>query len=159
MTDLVTAPRIMRDSVKAARIPHLGLDMVAGYVNGAWPWSDADWDSFVGLPQVRINVTGEPGRGNMLDVERYDATPEHAPGWWDSVTWCPKRDLGVYCSWNSLADVIRYMGGRDWKLWLASPDHLGRFHGVAALQRTGWPGPEYDESIVYDAGWLPPSPF
>jgi hypothetical protein len=146
------AIRIMRDSASPAAIPLGGLDVAGGYVNGLYAWKESDWDRFGKLPQMRINVDATPNRGNCLDVERFDATPDHAPGWWDSVTWCSRSDLWVYCSWSSLVAVIQNMGSRPFRLWLASPQRRGPLHGVGAVQNTG-ANNGYDESVMFDTFW------
>ena len=109
------------DSTTPATLP-TNLTIVGGYVNGAYKWAKADWDRFPGAVQLRINVTGEHGRGNVLDVETGDAAPADAPGWYDSITWIAKPELAVYCNRSNAATVVAAMGGRDWRLWLATDD-------------------------------------
>jgi len=98
------------------------VDMVGGYVNGRFAWTHENWARFPGATQVRINVNGAPGRGNCLDVETGDATPGHAPIWYDSINWMPKGDLLIYCNRSNVGAVIAAMGKRSWHLWLATLD-------------------------------------
>lgn len=72
--------RIMYDSVTAHDIP-TSAEMVAGYVDGRYRWSDADWNRFRNVPHVRIAVSPLTNDGNCLDVETGDATPDQAPDW------------------------------------------------------------------------------
>lgn len=113
--------RLLFDSDTPEDLP-VNIGMVAGYVNGKNPWAHADWDRFPHAKHVRINRTGEHGRGNCLDVENGLARATDAPGWFDSVTWCPKSDLAIYCNRSSAAAVVKAMGHRPWIFWLATLD-------------------------------------
>jgi hypothetical protein len=132
--------------------------MVGGYVNGRYKWQPADWARFGGAVQFRINVTGVWGRGNILDVERGDATPGDAPHWYDSITWLPPRERGIYCNRATLPAVIAAMGKRDWRLWLATLDGTvpavvdGR--EVDAVQYASTSEPWHaDWSVVLNGAW------
>jgi hypothetical protein len=96
--------------------------IVGGYVNGRYKWSDADWARFPGAYQLRINVTGLPGRGNTLDVERGDATAAHCVPWYDSITWKPPAERCIYVGRDNLPSVLTRMAGRPFMLWLATLD-------------------------------------
>lgn len=73
--------RTMYDSVSALTIP-FGVDVAAGYVDGLYKWPDAWWTRFSSATVlVRIAVFADTDDGDFLDVERYDATPQEAPGW------------------------------------------------------------------------------
>ena len=151
--------RLMLDSTTPAVLP-VNVSLIAGYVNGRFRWSPAEWARFESARQVRVNVTGQPGRGNCLDVESGDATASHAPGWYDSIDWCPKDQLAIYCSRSSVQAVTAAMGGRDWRLWLATLDgsmpttYLGRHVDavqVIDLAKNG--GPNIDVSFVLNDKW------
>jgi hypothetical protein len=167
------AHRIMRDSTTAADIPLAGLDLVAGYVNGRYAWSDADWARFGTRPRVHIDVNGsDPHAAGVLDVERGDATAAQAPVWVKQ-----RKALGagatgctIYCDRSTLASVQQalhsadLLPGRDYTLWLATldgnravADALGKELGVVAVQWEGQAqtGGHYDQSIVYDDAWHP----
>lgn len=69
----------MYDGINPDTVPN-GADIYAGYVGGKWP-------SLAGLKQkfpnklfLSIAVNAQED-AQVLDVERYDATPEEAPGW------------------------------------------------------------------------------
>lgn len=150
--------RLMVDSVVPGILP-VNVGLVAGYVNGKYKWKKADWDRFPDSQHVRYNVTGEPNRGNALDVERYDATAADAPKWWDSVTWCPKADLAIYCNRSTVPSVISAMGKRPWVLILATLDgsrpvsQNGKM--VSAVQSWGAKqlGTNIDISEVFNNTW------
>jgi hypothetical protein len=96
--------------------------IVGGYVNGRFTWSKSDWERFPGSKQLRINVTGIPGRGNTLDVERGDATPDHCVTWWESVTWVKPEHRCIYVNRDQFPAVASAMGKRPFMLWLATLD-------------------------------------
>jgi hypothetical protein len=71
---------LMYDSVTPADISR-DAEIVAGYIDGEWAWSDADWALFPKAEKVRITISASLDDGRVLDVENGDATPEQAPGW------------------------------------------------------------------------------
>lgn len=147
--------RIMYDSVTAGDIPANAL-MVAGYIDGSYAWSKADWARF--LPEcvrVRIATSASTNDGDVLDVENGDATPAQA------VAWCADRRAAgarptVYCNaatWDAVKQafanlqqpdywIAYYDGGHD----QAIPD------GAIAHQYSdsGTSGGHYDLSSVAD---------
>lgn len=152
--------RFMVDSVVPDVLP-TNLGLIGGYINGAHSqWPGHAWSRFPHSRHVRINVLGTLTRGNCLDVERFDATPADAPKWYDSVTWCPKTDLAVYCNRSNVGSVIQAMGNRPWHLWLATLDGSmpttidGKV--VTAVQFLGAKqlGMNIDLSAVFDDKWL-----
>lgn len=97
--------RKMYDSVNPARIPR-DAQMVAGYVNGPYKWSAADWALFPNAVHVGIAVRASFDGGEVLDVEPGDATPAQA------VEWVRMRrargvDPTVYCSESTWPTVVR----------------------------------------------------
>lgn len=150
--------RLLFDSDDPDTIPE-NVGMVGGYVNGANHWTQADWLRFSHAKRVRINRTGELGRGNCLDVETGLARPDQAADWYDSIDWCPRADLAIYCSRSSVAAVVRAMGHRDWILWLATLDgsqpHVWAGRRVDAVQYLGslTLGFHADMSAVFNDSW------
>lgn len=71
--------RLMYDSTTASDIP-ADAEIVAGYVDGRYAWSDADWARFPNAVKVRISVFGSLD-ADVLDVEPSDATPADAAVW------------------------------------------------------------------------------
>ena len=78
--------RTMYDSIHASAIP-ANAKMVAGYVDGLFKWSTADWARFPHAVKVRIACFGHTDSGQVLDVEAGNATPAQAPAW---VSLCPE---------------------------------------------------------------------
>lgn len=154
--------RTMYDSTTPAAIP-ADAQMVAGYVDGAYAWTDADWARFPNAVKVRIAVNPATNDGHVLDVE---------PGNWDavqSVDWVIMRRAGifptglaeptVYCgilTGYSMADVLAAHQARGVpppQIWLANWDGLAQLPtGVIAKQYQHGPieAPGTDVSIVAD---------
>lgn len=152
--------RLMVDSDIPDVLP-INVGLVAGYINGSRSqWPHTAWTRFPNSRHVRINVLGTLTRGNCLDVEKGDASPADAPKWYDSVTWCPKTDLIIYCNRSNVGNVIQAMGARPWHLWLATLDGSmptvidGK--AITAVQYLGAAhlGVHMDMSLVYDDKWL-----
>ena len=155
--------RTAYDSISAASVPW--APVVMGYDDGHWPDAAALGAKYPGATVVRITVDPADNLGDMLDVERGDATPADAPGW---VT--RRRAAGhggplVYFAESNRAAVLAAF--RD-----AGVPLPGRFvaamPGVgAALQQPGDVGHQYgqggggayDISVVVDylAGIDPPA--
>lgn len=166
--------RVMRDSTNAADIPLTGTDIVAGYDNGLYGWSKAEWGRFPHVPHVGIDVIGNHYTSGVLDVERGDASITTAVAW---VREKRTKHIGsyvpvIYTSRSNLTPLYNAMNAagfriaRDFKVWVATLDGtktLSDMTGVVAVQ---WAGESlthghYDESVVYDTTWkttLPPAP-
>lgn len=128
--------RTLYDSVTAADIPATAA-MVAGYVDGDYAWSDADWSLHKAAQQVRIAVFADTDDGHALDVENGDATPAQ------SVSWVRARrgagaDPSVYCNvatWPAVRSAFRGAGVTEPHYWVA--DWTGARHlpaGAVACQ-------------------------
>jgi hypothetical protein len=143
----------MYDSVNAGSIPR-GATMTAGYGNGEFKWTAADWALFPHARHVRIDVNGTDPQGcGVLDVERFDATPAMVPGWIRARRKAlPLGRAVIYCSRSSVPAVQAAAGGLRYSLWVAdwtnAPHHAG---DAIAVQYRNTPG--YDLSVVYDDTW------
>jgi hypothetical protein len=154
----LTAARTMYDSTSAADIP-ADAEMVAGYCDGEFEWSAADWERFPNAVRVRIATQHTTDDGHVLDVERGDAVPEDAPGWV-----LMRQDAGIvqptlYCGLSAVEAVRAACAGLLYWLWVA--DWTGEPHPVsyaAAVQYAHPPqsGGHYDLSIVYSDTWPGP---
>lgn len=142
--------RTLYDSVDAAAIP-AGVQLVAGYVDGRYAWSAADWARFPGAPQVRIAVFATTNDGNCADVETGDMTPSTV------IDWLKLRrgsgvDPTVYCGyvdWLSIQQLCADDGIAPPHHWLADWD--GRqvvYAGDVAHQFANGAG--YDTSVALD---------
>ena len=95
--------RTMYDSITAADIPATAT-MIAGYIDLNSRWSDADWARFPNATKVRITRSASTNDGHVLDVERFLATPEQAPGW-VQMRRRAGADPTVYCNASALSAV------------------------------------------------------
>ena len=161
--------RTMRDSTTAADIPLAGLDLVAGYGNGRWKWTPADWARFGAMPRVVIDVLGTaPATCSVLDVETGDATPATAPNWVkERAKAIPRAYCTIYCDQTTRPAVKAEMDakslrvGIDYQWWIATLDGtevLADMTGVVAVQYAGesMTKGHWDQSIVYDDAWHAP---
>src|ERR1700743_3627770 len=73
--------RIAYDSVNATRIPR-GVQIVLGYDNGPISrWQPSWWGLFPASVKGHISVFASENTGQILDVERGDATPAQSVDW------------------------------------------------------------------------------
>jgi hypothetical protein len=153
----------------AKSFPHAAK--VAGYVNGHYAWSQAQWNLFPRADHVTISVTAAANAGDVLDVEAGDATPGQTPGWIGMRKAAGLYRPTIYCS-RAVIPAVRaatggYILGRDYDIWTA--DWTGAPHPVpapgtppATCAATQYESTaSWDASVVYDAAWphrKPPAP-
>jgi hypothetical protein len=138
--------------------------MVAGYINGRYAWTQAEWNLFPHAKHVTISITASANAGDVLDVEPGDATPAQAGGWIAKRKSAGLHRPTIYCNRSTIPAVRegtgRYVLGHDYDIWVA--DWTGSAHQVtapgpgaaaacAAIQYRSTTG--YDVSAVYDTGW------
>jgi hypothetical protein len=149
--------RKMYDTVNTS-VGQLPLDaqMVAGYVDGFYRWSAADWARFPSAVHVPIAVHPSTNGGTVLDVEKGDATPEQAPGW-VTMRRAEGVDPSVYCShspWKTVREQFLAQGVAEPHYWVAGYPDGGPvlFPGAVAHQYAdvGPHGENYDTSVVAD---------
>ena len=171
----MTDPNLMFDGI-ASLAPGIArqfpdVKRIAGYVNGRYAWSQAEWDLFPHADKVRIATRADVNDGDVLDVERYDASPDQTAGWIAMRHAAGLYRPTIYCS-RSVIPAVRagtgsYILGRDYDIWVA--DYTGQPHQVAAPGQppamcaatqyestAGW-----DATMVYDTAWphrRPPAP-
>jgi hypothetical protein len=130
---------------------------VAGYVNGIYAWSQAEWDLFPHADHVTISVTASANAGDVLDVETGDATPAEAAAWIRMRKAAGLFRPTVYCSLSVIPDVRRETGslvlGVDYDIWVADyDDSASNVYPLAVAKQyrstAGW-----DASAVYDERW------
>src|SRR5215469_9116951 len=136
---------------------------VAGYVNGRYAWTQAEWNLFPHADHVTISVTASANAGDVLDVEAGDASPNQTAGWIAMRKAAGLYRPTIYCS-RLVIPAVRagtgsYILGRDYDIWAA--DYTGAPHQVSApgtppatcaatqYQSTA----NWDVSIVYDEAW------
>lgn len=145
--------------------------MIAGYVTGQYAWTAAEWALFPRAVHVTICTSAHFNVGDVLDVERGDASPDQAHGW---IAMRKANGLyrpTIYCSLNVVPAVRAATGafilGRDYDIWVAD------WTGVALIPPCpGTPAARFaacqyasdarkDTSVVGDDGWphrTPPGP-
>lgn len=135
--------RTMYDSIHASAIPKTA-EMVAGWVDGIYAWTPADWALFPLARKVRISVLGNPAE--VADVENGALTIQQAIA----------RGYGtVYCSlnsWEANRAAYQSMGKAEPLWWIADYDGVAQIPaGAIAKQYTdNPPSNPYDTSVVAD---------
>jgi hypothetical protein len=160
------AAGIARDFPAAAK--------VAGYVNGTYAWSQAEWSLFPHADHVTISVTASANAGDVLDVERYDATPDQAAGWIAMRKQAGLFRPTIYCNLSTVPAVRQGTGsyrlGVDYDIWVADWDGTTFSPPVPGLPDANYAAKQYqstagwDATVVYDLEWphrqrpAPPQP-
>ena len=137
--------------------------MVAGYIDGRFAWTQAEWNLFPHAVKVQIAVFSSTNGGDVIDCEAGDATPAEAAAWVRMRRAAGYYRPTIYCS-RSVIPAVRQATGNlilshDYDIWCA--DYTGTAHQVAA---PGSPAATcaatqylntaaYDASAVYDNGW------
>lgn len=151
----------MYDAVTASNIPK-DADAVAGYVNGKYRWSEADWARFPDATKVHIQIyiPGEPvsNAGHVLDIEASDAGSAAAQA--AAVKWVKARNAAggsppvIYTSRSTRPAIEKALKkeGLTAQWWIA--DYTGKPHEVPGAVATQWMvGKGYDKSTVKKS-WL-----
>lgn len=148
--------RTMPDSVTAADIPNpSGVAIVAGYIDGAYAWSAADWSFFPNAVKVRIAVLPSTNDGHVLDVESGDATPTQAPAW-VAMRRAAGVDPSVYTSaseWPAVRQAFAAAGIAEPHYWIAQWDGVAALLDGAVAKQYANPtltGGHFDASSVAD---------
>jgi hypothetical protein len=147
----------MFDSVTPSNIP-VNAHAVAGYVNGRYAWSAAEFDLFSDAILVRhISVQAVPA-GDTLDVETGDATPAQAPGWVAERRSHGVANPWVYCSlavWAAVIGEFRTQNIPEPEYWIAAyPGNGAQLYPGSVAHQYQDAGP-YDISVV---AYTPPNP-
>lgn len=148
--------RTMYDSVTAKDIPAHAA-MVAGYVDGKFRWSQADWGRFPHAIKVRIAVSPHTDDGHVLDVEPGDSTPAQAPAWIRMRHAAGLARPTIYCNRSTWPAVRAACKGLTYEVWIA--EWTGHQHGIAGAAACQWATPglgsagHYDISLVTDDQW------
>ena len=149
--------RRMFDAVNPGNIP-VTAQMVAGYVDGLYAWSLADWARFPHAVKVRAAVSPFTNDGHVLDVEAGDASPDQAPGWAQM-----RRAAGVHPTiytgygyngqtWALVINAFHNAGIAEPEWWIAAMPGNGPnlYPGTVAHQYAGGITAPYDTSAVAD---------
>jgi hypothetical protein len=128
--------RTMYDSITSSAIPP-GSDFVAGYVDGIYEWSPADWALHPKAIHIPIAVFENTNLGIVGDCETGDMTPEGLVRWV-----VMRRNAGVhptgYCSysmWDTCRNTFSRFRVPEPQWWIADYDGDCRlFPGSIAKQ-------------------------
>jgi hypothetical protein len=140
----------MRDSVNGHLIPP-GTPVVAGYADGIYAWSQDMWDAHPDAVHLSIAVHPDH-QADILDVERFDATPADVPGWIDRFSRPARRRPTVYCARSAIDAVRGACAPREFDWWAATLDGTTSVPGAVAVQFADYGG--YDESVILDPTWV-----
>lgn len=144
--------RYCADSITASHIP-VGFAFVAGYIDGRYAWTDADWALHPDSIQVRIAVDSATNDGHVLDVEPGDATPRQAVGW-VQMRRAAGIDPTVYCGigqWDAVRQEFEVREIPQPHYWIAHYDNDPTpLHGAIAKQYANatFTHGHYDASVV-----------
>lgn len=149
--------RTMYDAVTASNIPRSAA-IVAGYVDQIVlkPWSVADWNLFPNAIHVQIVKKASSIFGNVLDVEKGDATSAQVPGWLSRM-----RGMGFvpsvytsYSNWNAVQSAVSAAGLTQPPYWIAdySQNPVTWWPTLNGIDAVAWQYTdfhnEYDLSLV-----------
>ena len=128
---------MMFDSTDPGQIP-TDADIVAGYIDGLFRWSAADWARFPGA-HVTITVFGLAG-ARVADCESGDLSAGQVAAWAVRELWALRRPT-IYANRSTWPDVVGALAGLgvslaqvDW--WAADP--TGVEHLVPGSVATQW---------------------
>ena len=165
----MASSRTMDDALgeHASAIPRTA-QMVAGYVDGDFAWSAADWARFPHSAHVGITVAGSaphPLLASVVDVETGAFTALQSRGFVIARNdFRPGGLATVYCNLSTLPAVRRSCRGLIYGLWIAhytsepppAPDPQWGPGVVAVQWKDGdTTGTLYDSSVVFDPKWHP----
>lgn len=145
----------MADSVTATDIPPGVYDLVGGYVDGAYAWTDADWLFHHTSRLVRIAVDWRNQEADVLDVEQGDATPGEAVAWTQTRR-ANGQGATLYFSsglYSQVAAAFAAVGAPVPYVWVAQWDGVySGWYGAVAKQYANptLSGGHYDLSWVAD---------
>lgn len=144
--------RLMYDAVSAGNIPADAV-MVAGYVDGNYAWSDADWARFPHAVKLKIAVFATTV-ADILDVEQgNDMHPDHWVSWAKLVRSHGKTPIIYmnYTTWQSVKDAFTSRGVEQPLYWVAQYDGDDKIpNGAVGKQYQGGETDPYDLSVVLD---------
>lgn len=159
--------RSMADSVTATDIPPGRFDLVAGYVDGLYRWTDADWLFHHASRLVRITVGSGTLDADVADVETGDFNPDQGMAWIRAkLARGEHGTLYFSSSRNAEVDGARVRAGlsnNDYSVWSAQWDGqpVGLPYTIAhQYANPALSGGHYDLSVVADywPGVDPPPP-
>lgn len=165
---------IAHDAI-AANVIHLPAGQAAGYTTGTDTirWTAPDWAAHAGAVRICQDAGATDDTADVLDVERYAATPADCPGWarraqaaFAARTRTGQREPAIYTSASNITVVVNaliaggvrsgvYLWPADWGISYTEAmndilDGSGPFP-VIGMQISS--GATYDTD-VFSAAWL-----
>jgi hypothetical protein len=129
-----------------------GVALIAGYDDGLYAWSAADWALFPNAIHVHIVVFPATNSGHVLDVEPgNDMTPSH----W--ISWVQMRraagaDPTIYVgenNWHLVRSAFQSAGVTEPHYWVALYDNVQSIPAGAVAKQYADVG-SFDTSVVAD---------
>ena len=142
--------------------------MVAGYVDGLYRWTAADWARFPAAVKVRIACFASTNDGHVLDIEAGCSAPYQAPNWVRMRLAAGLPRPVLYCNRSNVGSVLGVIDAAGLHtavaIWLA--DWTGVPHLASGTIATQYASPStgsgghFDLSLVADSwpGVDPPPP-
>lgn len=140
--------RTMYDAVTPGNIPPTAT-MVAGYVDGLYRNVAEMRTRFPHAQLVGIAVSSHTNDGQVLDVERGDATPDEAPGW-VTMRRAAHVDPTIYCNsstWPAVRQAFHGAAVPEPHYWIAEWDGAPTIPAGAVAKQHSDAGP-FDVSSV-----------
>jgi hypothetical protein len=144
----------MYDSTNPFDIP-LGVEMVAGYIDGAYAWPQAGWDRFGSIPKVRISCTNADLAADVLDVEPGCADIPTAVNWTQTLRGIGRQPALYFSAslYSQVEAAFVAIGSLVPLVWIADWDGVfGPWFGSVAKQyaNPAITGGHFDLSWVAD---------
>jgi hypothetical protein len=145
------------DSVHPESIP-ADAQVIFPYADGDFKWSQHEIDAFPHAKRRFITVLGDPDHADIIDVERFDATPSMCPSFIHARKNLYNSVATIYCNRDTLPRIQEYCRGLTYNVWLATLDDSipTVIHGgghLVAVQFRNDPVHDYDETLVLDVTW------
>lgn len=144
-------------SARAIYAQHPNAQIVLGYDDALYAWSDGDWALFPNAIKVHIVALATTNSGTVLDCEKGNCTPAQ------SVDWVLMRrragvDPTVYCNqhdpvtgWPAVHAAFQARGVPEPHYWVADYDGVAEIPaGAIAKQYIGDEALNIDTSVVAD---------
>jgi hypothetical protein len=142
----------MYDSVTARHIPR-NAQMVAGYIDGAYAWSPADWALFPHSVLVSITVLGGNQDADVVDFETGNVSADEAATWAYNMI-AKGRYPTIYVQESRINELQAAMGARGihaFGIWRANWNGSADLHLNDTAHQYGNPlitGIHADISVV-----------
>lgn len=137
--------RRMYDGITPGALP-AGADLYAAYDDGHWPDAAAVAALHGGVPVVRITTNPADDEGDVLDVEKGDATPTDAPQWCER-----RRAAGATPAVYANASTVPAVAAAFTRQGVAMPQWwVADWTGIYAPPAAGWVARQWQSLTGYD---------